>query len=96
MSNAMTVKDWRGLSQRDWDNGAVRDEIYQALRERESLRAAVMELFVTVTHYKQPFGGTSIKGKTVSLLKRICHEHGIDIKGLDPTGQRQRTSGMGG
>lgn len=40
----MTALDFRGLSKRDFENGATLDEIYRVFQERDTLRAQVARL----------------------------------------------------
>ena len=55
-NKSMTVKEGRSLSQRDLENGAVRREIYYALKEREALTAEVERLTEELRLYVHFFG----------------------------------------
>lgn len=52
---AMTVKKVRTLSQRDYENGAVRDEICQALTERQELQRDLEKVCCQIVGAPPPF-----------------------------------------
>lgn len=51
MPRPMTAKDFNKLSKRDFDNGAITDEIHAALTERESLVSELTALRSLVREY---------------------------------------------